>query len=173
MYALPCISSTVNPSIIQPEKAAALYNNKGINYMKDGYHLSAITSFKIALGLNPNSAASSAIYSNLGKAYLKTGEPQMAQECFEAAILFSPMSLPYYKDLVKAYKAQDLLANKLATSSYNVEAYMKPLVTAFVHIELGNIREGKQILIDFANKEPSLIISKAIKDYLKMYPEDL
>ena len=166
-------ASSLEPFEVKPERNARIYNNKGIEYLEDGFYLAAITSFKIALGLNPNTSSSSPIYNNLGNAYLKTNEPQLAQECFEAAIMFSPMGFPYYQNLVKSYKAQGQLKEKLVSQTYRVDASMKPIIIGLIYIEQGNLQKGKQILNDFASKEPYLQISPAIKSYLQTFPDDL
>ena len=168
-----CSGSTIEPFIIKPERRINYYNNKGLLYLEDGFYFAAITSFKIALGINPNSAASAPTYDNLGKAYLKTDEPQMAQECFEAAILFSPNNFQYYFNLVQSYKNQNILEKKLTTKNYRVEESYKPIVTGLILIALGEEREGKKILKNFANKEPAMIISKQISVFLESHISDL
>ena len=168
-----CCGAGLEQFVIKPEVAAMQYNNKGINYLEDGHYLSAISAFKIALGLNPESSSSAPIYNNLGRAYLKTGEPQMAQECFEAALHFAPMGFKYYQNLILAYEAQNLLQSAVINNSFKVEKGMEPIIYGLAFIKLGNYRRGKNLLQNFVKNEQNLIITKAINEYLKQVTDDL
>lgn len=168
-----CCGAGLEQFVIKPEVAAMQYNNKGINYLKDGHYLSAISAFKIALALNSESSSAAPIYNNLGQAYLKTGEPQMAQECFEAALHFAPMGFKYYQNLILAYKTQNLLKSAVNNNSFKIEKGMEPIIYGLAFIELGDYQQGKKFLQNFAKKEPNLIITNSINDYLKQITDDL
>ena len=130
--------------VINATKNVVLHNNRGVNYLKEGHYMAAIASFKIALGLNPDSTLSAVVYDNLGTVYLKIGEYKLAQECFEAAILFSPSNFSYYRNLVEAYKLQNILEEGI--TNCKIEPPMSEIIMGLTYIELGQALQGEEIL---------------------------
>ena len=57
--------------IINPTTNAVSHNEKGVRFLEDGYYAAAINEFKIAIGLNHESAASATFYNNLGLTYMR------------------------------------------------------------------------------------------------------
>ena len=151
---------------INAKKNAVWHNNMGLRYLKENNPRAAIECFKISLGLNPNKEVSSTVYNNLGNTYMQIGSYDLAQECFAAAIRFAPMHFEYYKNLVASYSMQGQLFEKLYEPE-KVGNGMNDVVNGLIYIEMGEIDYGCIFLRDFANKEPNLIITPAIKQYVK------
>ena len=157
-------SSTTVP--INSRKNAVWHNNMGIRYLKENNPRAAIECFKIALGLNPNKEMSSSVYNNLGNTYMKIDCYDLAEECFAAAIRFAPMHFEYYRNLVASYAKQGKLIKKLYEPE-KVGNGMNDVVNGLIYIEMGETDYGCIFLRDFAQKEPNLIITPAIKQYVK------
>ena len=157
-------SSTTVP--INSRKNAVWHHNMGIRYLKENNPRAAIECFKIALGLNPNKEMSSSVYNNLGNTYMKIDCYDLAEECFAAAIRFAPMHFEYYRNLVASYAKQGKLIKKLYEPE-KVGNGMNDVVNGLIYIEMGETDYGCIFLRDFAQKEPNLIITPAIKQYVK------
>lgn len=152
--------------VIDATKNAYTHNNKGLLYLDEKCYYAAIQEFKIAISLNPNSQATAVYYNNLGNTYMIIGYPEYAQDCFEKAINQYSLEFRYYKDLVKCYKARNLLANKIKEYSNNKNPLNKVML-GLLYVESGNVRRGIIILDEFAMSEPDLIITRAVKEYIK------
>ena len=151
---------------VDARRNAVHHNNMGLMYMREGNIRAAIECYKIGIGLNPNKETSSTMYNNLGNAYAMIGNYDLAEECFLASIRFAPMHFEYYQNLALMYKKQNKLEEKLLEPK-KVGNGMNDVLDGLIYIELGETTVGESFLNDFITKEPNLIITPAIKKYLK------
>ena len=162
-----CLFSSGAVFKIDAERNAFFHNNKGVNYLEEENYYSAIKEFEIAIRLNPNTQATAVYYSNLGRTYMKIGYPKMAQPCFERAIIQNPLSFDYYLALVSAYKSLGLLDVKLKEYKAKKNDPMREIMLGLIYIEKGQVSTGVTTLDEFCNREPNLLITKAIKQHMK------
>lgn len=151
---------------IDAERNAHIHNNTGLMYMQEGFYYGAIKEFKLAIDLNPNTQATAVYYSNLGKVYLKIGYPNLAQTCFERSLEQNPMDFGTYQNLVLSYKRQGLINKKLQSYKKSTNPLSKIMVGVLL-VESGQRQQGLTTLDIFCNDEPDLIITNAIKNYIK------
>ena len=152
--------------VIRAEKDAYYHNNVGLNYLKDRIYYASIQEFKIAISLSPSTQASSIFYDNLGKTYNFIGYPDLALPCFEDAIKLYGLNLKYYFDLAETYKLLNLVEAKIKTFSASDDVYDR-IKLGILYIENNELRKGVNILDEFCIQEPDLIITPAIRQYLK------
>lgn len=152
--------------VIDGFKNANNHNNLGINYMADKVYYAAIQEFKIAISLNPESQASAVYYNNLGECYMKIGYPNLALDCFERAITLYNLNLNYYINLAKCHIANKQLDKKLEQFKDFSNPYNQ-LISGVLYIESGNYQRGIIILDNFTIAEPDLLITPAVKSYIK------
>jgi len=152
--------------VIDGIKNANHHNNLGINYMSDKIYYAAIQEFKIAISLNPESQASAIYYNNLGECYMKIGYPDLAQDCFERAIAIYNLNLNYYINLAKCHIATKQLEKKLEQFKDFSNPYNQ-LMSGILYIESGNYQRGIMTLDNFTISEPDLLITPAVKSYIK------
>ena len=145
--------------VIDATKNAYLHNNMGIRYMDEGIYYAAIQEFKIAISLNPNTQATSVYYKNIGDAY-------MARQPYEDAIRQYSLNFQYYQKLAKCYKSLGLANSKIAEYSKSQNVLDKVML-GLLYIENGNLRRGIIILDEFTSDEPDLIITPAVKHFIK------
>lgn len=151
---------------IDAVKNSNIHNNLGINYMNDRYYGAAIQEFKIAISLNPESQATAVYYNNLGECYMKIGHPELALDCYERALLLYNLNLNYYINLAKCIIANKLLDKKLEQFADFANPYNK-LMSGILFVESGDFQRGITVLDSFATAEPDLIITPAVKSYIK------
>lgn len=151
---------------IDAEKDAFLHNNKGVNYLKDRVYYAAIQEFKIAISLSTNTQATAIFYNNLGETYNYIGYPDMARDCFEKAINLYGLNFKYYLNLVEAYKNLGIIKTKIKEFSNSKNPYER-IQLGLLYISSGETRKGVIILDEFTMSEPDLLITPAIKQYLK------
>lgn len=142
------------------------HNNLGTMYMNEKVYYAAIQEFKIAISLNPESQASAVYYNNLGYCYMQIGYPDLARDCFERALRLYSLNLQYYVNLAKCYIALGIKDKKLTEYSDFKNPYNR-LMTGVLYTESGDYKRGITILDEFTISEPSLIITPAIKAYIK------
>lgn len=152
--------------VIDAAKNAFFHNNLGINYLKEHCYYAAIQEFKIAISLNPNTQSTSVYYKNLGDAYMAIGYPDYALQPYEDAIKQYSLNLQYYQALVKCYAALGQVPAKISEYSNN-ENPLNRVMLGLLYIENGNLKRGTIILDEFTMTEPDLLITPAIKNYLK------
>lgn len=152
---------------IDAEKNAFLHNNIGINYLKDNDYYAAIKEFEIAIKVNPNTQATAVYYDNLGRTYQTIGYARMAQPCFERAIIQNPINFDYYLSLVSTFKAQGILDSKLKEYKLKKSSPLNEIVVGLIYVEKGQVPTGITVLDNFCNKEPDLLITKAVQYYMK------
>ena len=152
--------------VIDATKNAFLHNNMGLRYMEEHCYYAAIQEFKIAISLNPNSQATSVYYKNIGDAYMAIGYPDMAKQPYEDAIRQYSLNLQYYQNLAKCYKSLGLINSKIAEYSKGGNTLNKVML-GILYIENGNTKHGITVLDEFTAAEPDLLITPAVKQYVK------
>lgn len=152
--------------VIDAQKNAIIHNNKGLKYMEDYWWASAIQEFKIAISLAPETQASSVYYNNLGECYMKIGYPDLAQDCFERAVKLYTLNFKYFQNLADCYDALNIVDKKLG-ETYENDNPLNYIMRGLLLAKQGNYPDAITILDEFAAKEPDLIITPAVKEYIK------
>lgn len=152
---------------IKPEKNAYSHNNLGLMYMNDKIYYAAIQEFKIAISLNPNTQATAVYYNNLGETYMLMGYPKYAQDCFERAIKLSGLNFKYYQNLAECFYAQGLTDLKLQSYSQDAKNPLNTIMVGLLLAQKGEYRKAIIKLDDYCMQEPDLIITNAVKEYIK------
>jgi len=152
---------------IDSEKNAYIHNNIGLNYLSERIYYAAVQEFKIAISLSPDRQSSAIFYNNLGETYLFLGSYEAAERCFEDALKLYGLNFKYYINLVKCYKAQNVIQYRIAKYSQPTTNPLDRIVLGLLYIEDGQKRKGIVILDDFCMSEPDLIITKAVRSYLR------
>lgn len=151
---------------IDASKDAFYHNNVGINYLKDRIYYAAIQEFKIAIQLSPNTQATAIFKNNLGETYTFIGYPDMARTCFEDAIQLYGLNFKYYLNLAECYKTLGITNTKMAELNNSSSPYDK-IMLGLLQIQAGQTRKGVITLDDLCTQEPNLLITPAIRQYLK------
>lgn len=151
---------------IDAGKDAFYHNNVGINYLKDRIYYAAIQEFKIAIQLSPNTQATAIFKNNLGETYTFIGYPDMARVCFEDAIQLYGLNFKYYLNLAECYKTLGITKTKMAELANSSSPYDK-IMLGLLQIQTGQTRKGVITLDDLCTQEPNLLITPAIRQYLK------
>ncbi len=151
---------------IDAEKDAFYHNNVGLNYLKDRIYYAAIQEFKIAIQLSPNTQATAIFKNNLGETYDFIGYPEMARICFEDAIKLYGLNFKYYLNLTDCYNKLGIVKTKIKELSASQNPYDK-IMLGLLYIQSGETRKGVIILDELCASEPDLIITSAIRQYLK------
>ena len=151
---------------IDAEKDAFYHNNVGLNYLKDRIYYAAIQEFKIAIQLSPNTQATAIFKNNLGETYNFIGYPDMARVCFEDAIKLYGLNFKYYINLVECYKTLGITNTKIKEFTNTKNPYEK-IQLGLLYIATGEVRRGVIILDEFCMEEPDLLITPAVRQYLK------
>ncbi|MDD3237361.1 MAG: hypothetical protein PHV37_04615 [Candidatus Gastranaerophilales bacterium] len=157
----------LNKFKVDAEKNAEIHNNKGVNWLEERYYFGAIKEFEMAIQLNPNTQATAVYYSNLGRTYIIIGYPAKAKMCFERALIQNPINFEYYLNLLNCYKKLGILKPKLAEYKSKKINPLNQIMVGLIYIELGQTSTGIITLDDFCHKEPDLIITKAVRNYIK------
>jgi len=156
--------------VIEAEKDAFYHNNVGLNYLRDRIYYAAIQEFKIAISLSPSTQASAIFYNNLGETYNFIGYPDQALPCFEDAIKLYGLNLKYYFNLINCYINQGLADVKIREFKASQDVYDR-IKLGILYIETGEVRAGVNILDEVCISEPDLIITQALKQYIKQVIE--
>ena len=157
------------PELLVPvdaTKNAFLHNNMGLRYMEEQCYYAAIQEFKIAISLNPNTQATAVYYNNIGDAYILIGYPNLARQAYEDAIKQYSLNFKYYQNLAKCYKELNLLSDKIVQYSDN-ENPLNKIMLGLLYIENGDLKRGIIILDEFTMSEPDLLITPAVKQYIR------
>ena len=152
--------------VIQAEKDAFYHNNVGLNYLKDRIYYAAIQEFKIAISLSPSTQASAIFYNNLGETYNFIGYPDSARGCFEDAIRLYGLNLKYYINLVECYKALNITQTKIKEYQQSEDVYDR-IKLGILYIETEQYRKGVNTLDEICVQEPNLLITPALRQYIK------
>lgn len=160
-------SATDMKTRIDAEMNASLHNNIALDYLKEKYYFGAIKEFEIAIGISPNTQAASVYHTNLGKTYMTIGYPELAQTHFEKALDLYPLNFEYYKNLVDSFGKQNILNEKLAYYQANKKNGLDDIIIGLIQGALGQTKTEITILDEFCNNEPELLITPAVKKYVK------
>lgn len=152
--------------VIDATKNAYLHNNMGLRYMDEKLYYAAIQEFKIAISLNPNTQATAVYYKNIGDAYMQIGYPNLAKQPYEDAIHQYSLNFQYYQKLAQCYKKLGVANSKITEYSKSKNALNK-IMLGLLYIENGNTKRGITILDEFTAAEPDLLITPAVKKYVK------
>lgn len=151
---------------INAEKDAFFHNSLGVNYLQDRIYYAAIQEFKIAINLSPNTQATAVFRNNLGETYMYIGYPEMARVCFEDAVKQYGLNLKYYFNLAKCYEVLNIIKTKIGELSQSENTYDKILL-GILYINTGEERKGVILLDEICMLNPDLLITPAIRTYLK------
>lgn len=159
---------------IDAEKNAVVHNNLGLEAMDDEEYFTAIQEFSLAILLNPKTQATAVYYNNLGQAYMKLGCYKDAQGCFEKAVKQYSLNFLYYQNLVKSFKAQNILqAKKAVYEEKSEKSSLSMIILGLIYVENGDVRRGIIKLDEFCMKEPELLITPAVRNYIQtIVPND-
>lgn len=154
--------------VIDAERNAVSHNNRGLEAMDDENYFEAVQEFSLAILLNPKTQATATYYNNLGQAYMKLGCYKDAQGCFEKAIKQYSLSFLYYQNLVQSFKAQKIMKQKTAEYEQKSEkSSLSRIILGLLYVENGDVRRGIIKLDEFCMKEPSLLITPAVRSYIE------
>lgn len=171
LFAIMLVSSGyVRPDVykIDPVTNAINHNNIGLKDACEHNYYDAIQEFSLAIALNPKTQATAVYYNNLGETYMKIGEYRSAQGCFELAIKQYNLNLLYYQNLVGSFKAQKIIPSKI--QQYKAKGEKDPMnmvILGLMYVASGNIKGGIIKLDEFCMKEPDLLITDAVRSYIK------
>lgn len=155
---------------IDAAKNATLHNNLGLRFVSEGNYYDAVQEFKLAIALNPKTQATAVYYNNLGETYMKIGYHKDAQNCFENSIKQYSLNFLYYQNLTKAFKAQNNVKAQIKVyenKSIKENNPMNMIMLGLLYVENGDIRRGIIKLDEFCMKEPTLLITNAVRNYIK------
>lgn len=164
------ISGYQKPDVykIDAVQNAVIHNNLGLNAVCDKNYYDAVQEFILAIALNPRTQATAVYYNNLGEVYMKIGYYKDAQTCFENSIKQYSLNFLYYQNLVKSYKSQGLTRTKLKV--YKVKSQKEPMamiILGLLYIANGETSSGIIKLDEFCMQEPDLIITPAVRNYMR------
>jgi len=152
--------------VIDAERGAYYHNNLGLNYLKDRVYYAAIQEFKIAISLSPSTQASAIFYNNLGETYMFIGYPDEARICFEDAVKLYGLNLKYHINLIKCYARLNIMESKIKEYQTSEDVYDK-IRLGLLYIENNQPRKGVNTLDEVCSSEPDLLITPALKQYIK------
>lgn len=158
--------------VIKAEKDAYYHNNVGLNYLRDRIYYAAIQEFKIAISLSPSTQASAIFYNNLGETYNFIGYPEDARTCFEDALKLYGLNLKYYFNLIDCYIKLGITNSKIQELKSSNDVYDR-IKLGILYIKTGEKRMGVNILDEFCVSEPDLLITPAIRQYIKEIIKEL
>lgn len=153
---------------IDAQKNAIIHNNLGLEAIANQSYYEAVQEFSLAILLNPKTQATAVYYNNLGETYMKLGCYREAQGCFEKAIKQYNLNFLYYQNLVKSFKAQNVIKSKTKLyESLSEKNSLNMVILGLLYVESGDKRRGIIKLDEFCMKEPDLLITGAVQNYLK------
>lgn len=152
--------------VIESDQNAYLHNNRGVVYIQERAYYPAIQEFKIAISLAPDVQASAVFYNNLGECYMKLNQPSLAKDCFERAVQLFSLNFKYYKNLAECYYALGLAESQIETSS-NDSNPLSLILLGLLYEQKGEISQAITKLDEFVAKEPDIIITPAVRQYLR------
>ncbi len=162
-------SAYVRPDVykIDAEKNAFFHNNMALRYVEEKNYFAAVQEYKIAISLNPRAQSTAVYYNNLGEIYLKFGSYRYAQDCFERAITQYCLNFVYYQNLAKCIKAQKGIDSAIKKYSVTSRNPLNMIMVGLLYVQKGDIKRGIIKLDEFCMQEPDLIITDAVRNYLK------
>ncbi len=157
---------SVADEVIKAQNNAYRHNNKGLLYLQDNYYYGAIKEFQIAIDLNPNTQASAAYYVNLAKTYEIIGYDNLAQPNYEKAVSLNVMCFEYYLKLAENYKKLGIIDKKLKELQTKKYSPLNDILIGLLYIQNGYVTTGITVLDDFCNKEPDLLVTSGVRNYI-------
>ncbi len=151
---------------IAAQRNAYRHNNKGLLYLKDKYYFGAIKEFEIAIDLLPDKQASSVFYTNLGNTYENIGYPELAKVCYEKALKLNFLCFDNYLKLAENYSKLGIIDEKITEFQNKPYSPLNDIMIGLLYIQKGQISTGITMLDIFCDKEPDLIITFGVKNYL-------
>lgn len=153
---------------IDARKNATLHNNIGLRYVCEQNYYDAIQEFNLAIALNSDTQATSVYYNNLGETYMKVGYYKEAQRCFESSIKIYNLNFLYYQNLVKSFQAQKNIKPQIKIYASKVDKNaLNMVMLGLLYVANGDVRSGIIKLDEFCMQEPDLLITEAVRSYLK------
>jgi tetratricopeptide (TPR) repeat protein len=152
--------------VIDASKDAQIHNNRGVGYRNEKCYYAAIQEFKIAISLSPNTQATAVYYTNLGDTLMEIGYPEEAQDAYERALSQYSLNLLYYKNLVKCFKARNIVQAKIQQYSADKSPLGKVML-GLLYAENNDLRRAIITLDDFVMSEPDLMITRGVKQELR------
>jgi tetratricopeptide (TPR) repeat protein len=134
--------------------------------LRERVYFAAIEEFKIAISLSPNTQSTAVFKTNLGNTYMIIGYPDMARQPYEEALKAYGLNLQYYFNLVECYKKLGITDYKIIELKKSTSVYDK-ITLGILYINNGETTKGIVALDDFCFNEPDLLITPAIKQYIK------
>ena len=153
--------------IIDAAKNARTHSNMGNIYFAQGNMISAITEYKIAYNLNPNSASSAVYLYNLARCYMKLNNYAQAKIYLENAIKKDFINMTYYEAVVDCYIALNIQQNELKRCLKDNQNPYNRVVAGLIFLKTGNKTAAKNIFDEFVNKNPDMIISSDLRQIMK------
>lgn len=175
VFLILLITSFVTSAYVKPPDVytidaannATLHNNLGLKAVYEQNYYDAIQEFSIAIALNPKTQATAVYYNNLGETYMKIGCYKQAQKCFENSITQYNLNFLYYQNLVKSFKAQKIVPIEIKIYAHRAEKNsLDMIVLGLLYVENGDMESGIIKLDEFCMKEPDLLITDAVRNYL-------
>jgi len=90
----------------------------------------------------------------------------MAKMCFEDAIKLYGLNFKYYMNLAQCYIKLGISKTKKTELQKSTSIYDK-IILGILYIETGETRRGINLLDEITMSEPDLMITPAIRQYLK------
>jgi tetratricopeptide (TPR) repeat protein len=159
--------------VIDPEKNAYEHNNLGLMYVEEKCYYAAIQEFKIAISLNPKTQATAVYFNNLGKVYMTIGYPALALDCFKNAITQYSLNFEYYQNLAKCYKALGQSENQLNNYKTKKKTPLDAVMLGLLYEQSNDKKKAIIVLDEFANSEPDLLITPAVKNHIQKIIDDI
>ena len=171
LFIIFCILISALPVLadetIKAQNNAYRHNNKGLAYLKENYYFGAIKEFQIAIDLVPDSQASASYYVNLGTTYEKIGYHTLAKPCFEKAVSINVLCFDYYLKLARNYKNLGIVDEKILEFQNKAHSPLNDVMIGLLYIQKGAVQTGITMLDDFCSKEPNLLITDGVQNYIK------
>lgn len=152
--------------IIDAEKNAYMHNNLGLMYVNEKCYYAAIQEYKIAISLNPDTQATAVYYNNLGEVYLTIGYPDYALDCFTRALKQYSLNFKYYQNLARTYKLLGTVDSEIVKYS-DASNPLNKVMLGVLYAQKGEVKRAIIVLDEFCMTEPDLIITPAVKKYIK------
>lgn len=153
---------------LDPSFNAIKHNSKGMWHARWGNYYAAIEEYKIAIGLNPETAVSSSFYNNLGQVYMQVEKPGWAITCFENAIRLNPNCMFYYDNLIDGYFENKEIDNQEKIFLRKVDVSFED---SYNWLILGLIQEKKKDYVkavksfnNYLLLEPEIVLRSAVKN---------
>ena len=90
----------------------------------------------------------------------------MARICFEDAIKLYGLNLQYYINLADCYEKLGIVQSKINEYSQSKSIYDK-IMLGLLYIKTNQVKRGIITLDDICMSEPDLLITPAIRQYIK------